>query len=114
MHLARQSEHSERYLARICQYLSRPITSSPANGPGLALSILSTIFNLVPADDDARYHVFLAILEVVRASGSFDALRPQLGKLDRWLAEWETEPDDQRKLLLAIADVARDDAEPDE
>lgn len=101
------------FLARICENLSKPITSSPANGAGLALSILSTIFNIVPPGSDARYHVLLAILRVVRSTGNFETLRPQLKHIDAWLSQWDVDEEDQRKLFLAITDAAEDAGEAD-
>ena len=91
-----------------------PITSSPINGAGLALSILTTIFNILPSENETRYHVFLAILRVVRGSSSFDSLRPQLKNLDSWVAQWETDEEDQRKLYLSIADVAGEAGEEEQ
>ena len=99
------------FWSRICQYLSQPITSSQFNGIGLALSVLTTIFNILDPENESRYHVFLAILRVVRASSSFEVLRPQLKLLDGWLEEWETEEEDQLKLFLEIAQVAEDAGE---
>ncbi|KAL8946331.1 MAG: hypothetical protein Q9222_007253, partial [Ikaeria aurantiellina] len=106
VHLVRQSSNPNIFLPKICHNLSTPITSSKNNGPGLALSVLTTIFNILPQDNDVRYHVFLAILRVIRASGSFEILRPQLKNLDAWILQWETDEEDQRKLYLTIADVA--------
>lgn len=65
-------------------------------------------------DDESRYHVFQSVLEVVKESNNFDILRSQLNNIDRWIAEWETESDDQRKLYLAVSDVAKEDGEEDE
>ena len=110
----RQSPEPEIFLPKICKNLTSPIATSPSNGPGLSLSILTTIFNILSYDNDARYHVFSAILRVVRNSGSFDSLRPQLKNLDLWLAQWETDEEDQQKLYLSIADVAEDAGERDQ
>ncbi len=96
------------FLPKVTQNLGAPITSSPHNGSGLALSILTTIFNILPQDADTRYHVFLAILRVVRTSSSFETLRPQLKNLDAWIALWETDEEDQRKLFLQIAEIANE------
>merc|ERR1711881_431897 len=38
-------------------------------------------------------------------------LRPQLTKLDAWLAEWEVDEEDQRKLYCQIADIAEESGE---
>lgn len=113
VHLVRQSPNNDKFLPKICQNLSAPITSSPNNGPGLALSILTTIFNILEPTNDVRYHVFLAILRVVRSSSTFDTLRGQLKNLDLWIAQWETEEEDQRTLYLSIADVAAEANEAD-
>lgn len=111
VHLIRQSPNLDKFLPKICQNLSAPIKSSPSNGPGLALSILTTIFNILPSTNDTRYHVFLAVLRVVRSSSSFELLRPQLKNLDSWIAAWETDEEDQRKLYLEIANVAAEAGE---
>ena len=107
----RQSPNLEKFLAKICHNLSTPITSSPSNGPGLALSVLTTIFNILPPDNDTRYHVFLAILRVVRGSSSFENLRPQLKNIDNWVTQWETDEEDQRELYLSIASTAEEAGE---
>ncbi|MCJ1366638.1 hypothetical protein MMC16_005768 [Acarospora aff. strigata] len=114
VHLVRQSPNLDKFLPKICQNLSAPITSSPNNGPGLALSVLTTIFNVLPPDNDTRYHVFLAILRVVRRSSSFETLRPQLKNLESWLLQWDMDEEDQRKLYLGIADVAEDAGEDEQ
>lgn len=110
----RQSPNLDNFLPKICQNISAPIVSSPVNASGLALSVLTTIFNILPPDNDARYHVFLAILRVVRTSSSFEALKPQLKNLDSWVEQWETDDEDQRKLYLMIAEVAEDAGEVDQ
>lgn len=102
------------FLPKICQNLSAPISSSPQNGGGLALSILSTIFNTTTANSEVRYHVLLSILRVIRATSNFETLRPQLKQLDSWLETWETDEDDARKLYLAISDVATDAGEDEQ
>jgi translation initiation factor 3 subunit M len=111
IHLVSQSPNVNMYLPKMCQNLSAPISSSPQNGGGLALSVLSTIFNTTSANSEVRYHVLLAILRVIRATSNFDTLRPQLKQLDKWLEAWETEDDDARKLYLAVSDVATDAGE---
>ncbi|KAI9792061.1 MAG: hypothetical protein M1816_003043 [Peltula sp. TS41687] len=114
VHLVRQSPNINMFLPRICANLSQPISSSPMNGAGMALSILSTIFNILQPDNDTRFHVFLAILSVVKNHGMYEVLRPQLKNLDRWIAEWESDEEDQQKLFLEIANVAEDAGEDEE
>ena len=102
----RQSPNLDKYLPKICQNLSAPIKSSPNHGPSLALSILTTVFNILQPTSETRYHVFLAVLRVVRSSSSFELLQPQLQNLDSWIAAWDIDEEDQRKLFLEIADAA--------
>ncbi|KAF2797796.1 eukaryotic translation initiation factor 3 subunit M [Melanomma pulvis-pyrius CBS 109.77] len=114
IHLVRQSPNVGMFLPRICNHLTAPITSSPANGGGLALSILSTVFNTLPPQNEMRFHILLAILRVIRATSNFETLRPQLKQLDQWLETWEMDEDDSRKLYLAISDVAVDVGEDEQ
>ncbi|KAK8244126.1 eukaryotic translation initiation factor 3 subunit M [Phyllosticta capitalensis] len=111
IHLVRQSPNSENYLPPICNNLTKPVTSSPANSSGLALSVLTTIFNILPADSVSRYHVFLASLRVVRSSSFFESLKQQLKNIDTWIAQWDVDEEAQRKLFLAVSDAAQDNGE---
>jgi translation initiation factor 3 subunit M len=111
VYLVIQSPSVNIFLPRICENLSRPIISSPVNGPGLALSVLTTVFNLLQPDNEVRFNVFQAILRLVKTSGLFEMLRPQLKKLDTWLVEWDVDDEDQRKLFGQIADAAEDAGE---
>ncbi|KAF2263608.1 PCI-domain-containing protein [Lojkania enalia] len=114
IHLVRQSPNVGMFLPRICNHLTAPITSSPANGGGLALSILSTIFNTLSPSSDMRYHILLTVLRVIRATSNFETLRPQLKQLDQWLETWEMEEEDSRKLYMAISDTAADVGEDEQ
>lgn len=111
VYLIIQSPNVNMFLPKVCDNLSRPITSSPINGSGLALSVLTTIFNLLQPDNEVRYNVFHAILSLVKKTGLFEMLRPQLKKLDTWIEQWESDEEDQRKLFVQIADVAEDASE---
>ncbi|KAJ5732000.1 Eukaryotic translation initiation factor [Penicillium malachiteum] len=110
VHLVHQASNPDVFLPRICAYLAKPITTSPQFGPTLAISILTTIFNTLSADDSSRYHVLLAIVAVIRQSGSgyaFEALKPQLtNQLPTWLSAWELDAEETQKLHLAVADAA--------
>ncbi len=111
IHLSNQSPSRDMFLARICSYLSeQPITSSTHFGPSLALTTLTTIFNILPNDSSSRYHVFLAILKVIRFTSNnaaFDALTPQLDtNVPKWVVAWNLDDEDARSLHIAIADVA--------
>jgi translation initiation factor 3 subunit M len=111
VHLVHQSGSADIFLPKLCQNLSAPITSSPNNGTGLALNVLSTIFNTLSPDQDSRYHVLLAILKIVRNNSTFDQLTPQLAHLDSWLETWDMDDADARKLYLAVSDVATEASE---
>lgn len=109
--LSSQSSIRDQIFARICQYLSeQPITSSPNYGNALAIQTLTTIFNVLPLASESRYHVFLAILKVLKSitsPQSFDALIPQLEtNIPNWLSAWQLDDEDARNLYLAVADVA--------
>lgn len=98
------------FLSRICTYLAKPMQTPVQHGPSLAISILTTIFNTLAPSDSSRYHVLLAIVAVIRQSGSayaFEALKPQLAvQLPNWLAAWELDEEEAQKLHLAVADAA--------
>ncbi|KAK8168105.1 eukaryotic translation initiation factor 3 subunit M [Phyllosticta citrichinensis] len=111
IHLVRQSPSSNVYHPPICNNLTKPITTSPSNSSGLALSVLTTIFNILPADSESRYHVFLAALRVVRSSSYFESLKQQLKNIDSWIVQWDMEEEAQRKLFLAISESAQDNGE---
>lgn len=111
VYLVIQSPSVNSFLPKVCENLSKPITSSPTNGSGLALSALTTIFNLLSPDNKVRYNVFQQILKLVKSNGMFDTLRPQLKKLDTWVEEWELDEEDQRELFEKVADVAEDAGE---
>lgn len=109
--LSTQSSILDQIFARLCQYLSeQPISSSPTYGPSLALQTLSTIFNVLPSSSESRYHVFLAILKVIKSSTStqsFEALKSQLDtNVPHWLAAWQLDDDDKQEFYTTLADVA--------
>ncbi|GAM89194.1 hypothetical protein ANO11243_072310 [Dothideomycetidae sp. 11243] len=113
VHLVRQAPKPEMFLAPMCQNLSQPVTSSPQNSVGLQLSILTTIFNILPSDSESRYHVLLSILSIVRKTAAvFDVIRPQLKTLDLWLQNWEMDREDARKLYLALSEAATESTDP--
>lgn len=113
IHIVRQSQNPDMYLNRICQHLSAPIASSPTNGLGLQLEVLCTVFNTVSPTDESRFHILMAILQVIRSNSSFEVLKPQLKNLDSWLALWESDEEDSRRLFLTIADAATEAGEAD-
>ncbi|KAL2866765.1 PCI domain protein [Aspergillus lucknowensis] len=111
IHLVQQASDPDVFLSRICSYLAKPVASSPQFGPSLAIAILSTIFNTLAPSDSSRFHVLLAVVAVIRQSGSsaaFDALKPQLtAQLPNWRSAWELDDEEARRLHLAIADAAQ-------
>ncbi|KAI0974453.1 hypothetical protein F4678DRAFT_376523 [Xylaria arbuscula] len=108
VYLILQSDNADKLLPRVCDNLTKPITSSPINGPGLALNTLTTIFNMLKPDDELRFNVFMAILRFLKQHGMFENLKPYLKSLDEWLSAWETDLEDQRQVYEAIAETARE------
>lgn len=111
INLTLQSPMSENFFARMCQYLSeQPVVPNSQYGSSLAISTLTTIFNALPLASEARYHVFLAILKVIKAtnsSQSFEALIPQLEQnVPNWLSAWQLDEEDAQALHTSVADVA--------
>jgi len=106
-----QASDPDMFLSRICSYLAKPVTSSPQFGASVSIAILSTIFNTLAPSDSSRFHVLLAVVAVIRQSGSsaaFDALKPQLtAQLPNWRSAWELDDEEARRLHLAIADAAQ-------
>ena len=111
IYLIVQSPNVNMFLQKVCENLSHPVTSSPINGYGLSLSVLSTLFNLLSTDNEVRFNVFKAIVDMVRISGLFEMLRPQLKNLDTWIQQWSIDAEEQRELFQKIADVAEDAGE---
>lgn len=114
IHLISQAQDPNKFLPPICKYLSQPITSSPQNGSGIALGVLGSLFNTIPPEDETRYHVLLAIVELIKNSKNYDTLQPQLKNLDVWVKQWESEPEETRTLYLSIADAAAAANEPED
>lgn len=108
IHLVRQSPNLDKFLPKICQNLSASVSRVTAHGPGLALLILTTIFNILAVDSKTRYHLFNTILRLVRGCSSFETLQPQLKNLDDWVSKWQIEAGEQRQLYTSIANVAEE------
>ncbi|KAI0889861.1 PCI-domain-containing protein [Annulohypoxylon maeteangense] len=110
VYLVLQSDNVGMFLPRVCDNLTKPITSSPVHGPGLALNALTTIFNLLKHDNerdsDLRFNVFMAILRFVKHNGFYETLKKSLPDVKGWLQQWESDEEDQRKLYTEVAEVA--------
>ncbi|KAI0140801.1 hypothetical protein BJ166DRAFT_598011 [Pestalotiopsis sp. NC0098] len=106
VYLVLQSKNPNMFLSRVCDNLSKPLTTSPQNGPGLALGALTNIFNMTKPDDQTRYHVFLAIVKFTVNNGMFEQLKKYLPKLDTWVQQWDVDEEDERKLYELIASGA--------
>ncbi|KAK7752697.1 hypothetical protein SLS62_005249 [Diatrype stigma] len=108
VYLVLQSDNIEMFLPRVCDNLTKPITSSPVNGPGLALNALSNIFNQLQPENEMRYNVFQAIVRFSRQNGFFENIKRYLPSLDVWFQQWETDAEDQRKLYEQVAEAAHE------
>ncbi|KAJ1331458.1 translation initiation factor 3 subunit M [Microdochium nivale] len=106
VYLVLQSEKPEALLPRVCENLLKPMTSSPTNGPGLALSALTNIFNMLKPDNTLRLTVFTIILQFLKQNAMFETVKRYLPHLETWFKQWNTSQEDQRKLYEQIADTA--------
>lgn len=98
----------QELLPTILSNLSTPPSSSPHNGPPLVVSILTTIFNVLPTTSPLRSSVFQTILKVVTVHGLYEVLSPQLKHLQRWLVEWRSSDEEIRTILVNIANIAEE------
>lgn len=108
IYLVMQSPNVNMFLPKLCENVTKPLVSSPIHGAGLAVSVLTILFNFLEEANEVRYNIFQAILRVVKTGGLFEMLRPQLRMVDQWLILWDVDEEDQRKLYGQIADVAED------
>ncbi|EPS39377.1 hypothetical protein H072_6866 [Dactylellina haptotyla CBS 200.50] len=105
IHLIRTSPLLPSLLDTVTANLALPLKNS-SNGPSLSLSILTTIFNVLPPNSSLRSEVFRNIVTIVEENGLFEALKPQLKSLDRWLSEWDAGIEHTREVLVMVANVA--------
>ncbi|SPO00815.1 related to Eukaryotic translation initiation factor 3 subunit M [Cephalotrichum gorgonifer] len=105
-HLVLQSQDPRRHLPALCGNFAKPITTSPHNGVGLSLNALTTVFNLLPADNPIRARVFMEILKFLKRHGMFETLRPYLPHLEQWNETWGTDDEFQREMYEEISDIA--------
>ncbi|KAI2638051.1 PCI-domain-containing protein [Xylaria nigripes] len=108
VYLVLQSDKAKMFLPQVCNNLTKPITSSPINGPGLALNVLTTIFNMLKPNDELRFNVFMAIMRFLKLHGMFEHLKPYLKNLDSWMNEWGSDSEEQRQAYEAVAETARE------
>lgn len=108
IHLAHSSPEFPTYLGTILKNLGTPPSTSPHNGPVLVISVLQTLFNVLPATSPQRYPVYRATLKVVAAHGMYDLLSQQLKSIEKWVADWNSSLEEARELYLEIARIAED------
>lgn len=108
-----QSQDPRRHLPTLCSTFAQPITTSPHNGVGLSLNALTTVFNLLPAENPIRSRVFMEVLKFLKRHGMFDTLRPYLPHLEQWNETWDTDEEFQRTMYEEIADIASEAGYPE-
>lgn len=108
VHIVLQSSQVPEHIPAILAHLAQPLTNSSHNGPAVVISILTTLFNVIPTESSLRLLVFTAILKTVQKHGFYDVLAPQLKHLQRWFGEWAASPDDIRAILVTVADIAEE------
>ncbi|KAJ2899754.1 hypothetical protein MKZ38_002828 [Zalerion maritima] len=112
LYLVFESPNYKIFLPKICEHLcSKQVSSSPVNGPLLAIFELQNIFNLLNVDSDMRYNAFGALLRFVKEHGQFEGMKQWIHTMPRWFELWGTKPEDQRILYVKIADTAIASAE---
>ncbi|KAK9467632.1 hypothetical protein V1512DRAFT_252771 [Lipomyces arxii] len=87
------------HLGRVLELLAEASATHDVS----VLSVLSNLFNLLPASSELRHSVFLTILKIAVATDNTSLLLPQLAKLPTWFEEWELAHADQVKLLFTVA-----------
>lgn len=105
-YLVLQAQDPRRYLPTLCNTFAKPVTTSPHNAVGLSLNALTTVFNLLPAENPIRSRVLQEILHFLKRHAMFDALRPYLPHLEEWNDTWDTDEDFQRAMYEEIAEIA--------
>ncbi|KAK4156961.1 hypothetical protein C8A00DRAFT_40649 [Chaetomidium leptoderma] len=114
IHLILQSKDPKKYLPSVCGNLQKPITSSPAHGFTLAANALSTVFNLLEQDNPLRFNVLLQIARFIRQHGQYELLKPRLKNIEGWFLAWDTDEDNQRRLLVEVSDAAGEAGDDEE
>ena len=114
IHIVRSSPEFATYLPTLLQNLSTPPSTSPHNGPALNVSVLSTIFNVLPANSTQRYPVYRTTVKLAAANGLYAHLEPQLKNVEKWVAEWGSSPEDARDLYIEIAAIAESSGDEDQ
>lgn len=106
IHLVMQADEPKKHLPALCQAFSKPPTTSPANGVGLSLNALTTVFNLIDSKNPIRFNVFSAILNFLKSQGAFDVIEPYLKHLPTWFDDWNTGEEYQRNMYVNISELA--------
>jgi translation initiation factor 3 subunit M len=114
IHLVLQSADPKKHLPTLCGTFAKPLANSPVHGAGLSLNALTTIFNLLDAEDPVRARVFMEILKFLRAHSTFESLKPYLDKMPEWMEAWGTGEEYQRKLYEEVAEVALEAGEEEQ
>jgi translation initiation factor 3 subunit M len=93
------SKAPETYLSQVISNLSTP--PAALNGPSLAITVLATLFNVIPEYPSLRYQIFKAILNISRENNMYDYVSPYFKGVNEWLEEWKV-PEEERTQIWAI------------
>ncbi|KTW32424.1 uncharacterized protein T551_00514 [Pneumocystis jirovecii RU7] len=103
IHLIRESSSIERLLPTV---LSNLVIPNFPNGPLYFLSVLSTLFNILPFNSILKYDVFCMILRVASEQKLFDFVLSQINDISDWLDDWGVDSQAKRDLFLIISKYA--------
>jgi len=103
-----KEKKGEDQVVRIVKQMALFLTQEPAKKTETKLSLLVTLFNLLPETSPLRHYLFVSILQMALGTGTAALLADQLSSLEQWVGQWKLQPVDARKLYLLAADILQD------
>lgn len=113
IHLVLTSKSVSTHLAQIIQNLATPPPFP--QGPGIAIAVLSTLFNLIPEEPQLQFSVFKSILGISQEYGLYEYISGYFNSVNEWLKEWNVSEEEQRQIwasIIAMAEKAEDPYPP--
>ena len=104
IHLVLTSTSPATLLPQVITNLSTP--PSFAQGPSIAIAILSTIFNIIPEYPAIQFQVFKTILSISRENNLYDYISQYFKSVNQWLKEWNATEEEQSQIWATIISMA--------